>query len=109
MLAQRLAATRNSFVKQAGILAHRSRFLSATPPRPFKILGLQQIAIGGEDKGKLVNLWQVVEILMPAMCSKTLDHFDSQNLLGVPKTGTFKSVKENVDEDILKVLCSCRE
>lgn len=51
--------------------------------RPFRILGVQQIAIGGTDKGKLVALW----------C----------DLLGLAKSGTFKSEKENVDEDILEV------
>ena len=25
--------------------------------KPFKILGIQQIAIGGEDKERLKNLW----------------------------------------------------
>ena len=25
--------------------------------RPFKVLGLQQIAIGAEDKGRLRKLW----------------------------------------------------
>ena len=49
--------------------------------RPFKILGLQQIAIGSLDKSSLSNLWT--------------------NILGVPKVGTYKSTKENVDEDIL--------
>ncbi len=48
--------------------------------RPFKILGLQQIAIGGLDKAKLRHLWV--------------------DLLGVPVTGTFQSERENVDEDI---------
>ncbi|RTL35808.1 MAG: VOC family protein [Burkholderiales bacterium] len=48
--------------------------------RPFKVLGLQQIAIGGLDKGKLRNLWT--------------------ELLGVPVTGNFRSERENVDEDI---------
>ena len=48
--------------------------------RPFKVLGLQQIAIGGLDKGRLGHLWV--------------------NLLGVPVTGNFKSERENVDEDI---------
>jgi lactoylglutathione lyase len=52
----------------------------SAPHRPFKVLGLQQIAIGGLDKGKLAHLW--VE------------------LLGVPVTGNFKSERENVDEDI---------
>ena len=49
--------------------------------RPFRILGVQQIAIGGTSKAALRGLW--VE------------------LLGVPATGTFRSEAENVDEDIL--------
>ena len=49
-------------------------------PRPFQVLGLQQIAIGGLDKGRLRRLWV--------------------DLLGVPVTGNFKSERENVDEDI---------
>ena len=49
-------------------------------PRPFRILGLQQIAIGGLDKTRLRHLWV--------------------DLLGVPVTGNFKSERENVDEDI---------
>ena len=49
--------------------------------RPFKILGLQQIAIGGLDKQRLKTLWV--------------------DLLGIPVTGTFSSERENVDEDIL--------
>ncbi|NBS08260.1 MAG: VOC family protein [Betaproteobacteria bacterium] len=48
--------------------------------RPFKVLGIQQIAIGGLDKHKLQQLW--VE------------------MLGLEITGTFKSERENVDEDI---------
>lgn len=48
--------------------------------RPFRVLGLQQIAIGGPDKQRLQKLW--VE------------------LLGLEVTGTFKSERENVDEDI---------
>ncbi|AXR62534.1 VOC family protein [Leptospira mayottensis] len=51
--------------------------------RPFKILGIQQIAVGGEDKQKLETFWV--------------------DILGLEKTGTFKSEKENVDEDILKM------
>ena len=49
--------------------------------RPFRILGLQQIAIGGPDKSRLAKLW--VETL------------------GVPVTGSYRSERENVDEDIL--------
>jgi lactoylglutathione lyase len=48
--------------------------------RPFKVLGVQQIAIGGPDKNVLKKLW--VE------------------MLGLEVTGTFKSESENVDEDI---------
>ena len=48
--------------------------------RPFKVLGIQQIAIGGLDKTRLQKLW--VE------------------MLGLEITGTFKSERENVDEDI---------
>jgi len=48
--------------------------------RPFKVLGIQQIAIGGPDKSRLRKLW--VE------------------LFGLEVTGTFKSDSENVDEDI---------
>lgn len=48
--------------------------------RPFKVLGVQQIAIGGPDKLKLQKLW--VE------------------LFGLEVTGTYKSARENVDEDI---------
>ncbi|MFP5320607.1 MAG: VOC family protein [Acidimicrobiia bacterium] len=51
--------------------------------RPFKILGLQQIAIGGLDLGALRALW--------------VDTF------GVPKVGDFTSESENVSEDILRL------
>ncbi|MEQ8353113.1 MAG: VOC family protein [Leptospiraceae bacterium] len=51
--------------------------------RPFRILGIQQIAIGGTDKGKLAGLW--------------IDMF------GLEKTSTYQSEKENVDEDILRI------
>jgi lactoylglutathione lyase len=52
-------------------------------PRPFRVLGIQQIAIGGPSKAALRSLW--VE------------------LFGIPQTGTFRSERENVDEDILAV------
>ena len=54
--------------------------MTQATPRPFQVLGLQQIAIGGLDKDKLRRLWV--------------------DLLGVPVTGNFKSERENVDEDI---------
>jgi lactoylglutathione lyase len=43
-------------------------------------LGLQQIAVGGLDKGRLRKLWV--------------------DTLGLPLTGNYKSERENVDEDI---------
>jgi lactoylglutathione lyase len=48
--------------------------------RPFKILGVQQIAIGGPSKEKLRTLWV--------------------DMLGLEVTGNFVSERENVDEDI---------
>ena len=50
--------------------------------RPFVVLGVQQIAVGGADKTSLAHLW--VE------------------LLGLERVGTFRSERENVDEDILE-------
>jgi len=48
--------------------------------RPFKVLGIQQIAIGGPSKERLRKLW--VE------------------MFGLAVTGNFVSERENVDEDI---------
>jgi lactoylglutathione lyase len=48
--------------------------------RPFSILGVQQIAVGGQDKQTLRRLWV--------------------DTLGLELTGTFRSESENVDEDI---------
>jgi lactoylglutathione lyase len=48
--------------------------------RPFTVLGVQQIAIGGESKAALRALWV--------------------DLLGLEMTGTYRSERENVDEDI---------
>ncbi|MDC0709844.1 VOC family protein [Stigmatella sp. ncwal1] len=49
--------------------------------RPFRILGIQQIAIGGLDKGALRGLWV--------------------DLLGLQPHDTYRSERENVDEDIV--------
>ena len=49
-------------------------------PRPFKVLGIQQVAIGGTSKDRLRTLWV--------------------DKLGLPITGNFVSERENVDEDI---------
>jgi lactoylglutathione lyase len=54
-----------------------------TTPRPFKVLGIQQIAIGGTDKARLRNLWV--------------------DMLGLQVTGNFVSERENVDEDICAI------
>ena len=51
--------------------------------RPFKVLGIQQIAIGGPDKQRLRRLWV--------------------DMLGLEVTGNFVSERENVDEDICAI------
>jgi len=51
--------------------------------RPFRVLGVQQIAIGGPSKIALRHLWV--------------------DLFGLPVIGTFRSARENVDEDILSI------
>ena len=48
--------------------------------RPFRVLGVQQIAVGGRDKAALRRLWV--------------------DLLGLSVEGSFRSESENVDEDI---------
>ena len=48
--------------------------------RPFRVLGIQQIAIGGPSKERLKTLW--------------IDMF------GLTVTGNYVSERENVDEDI---------
>ncbi len=60
------------------------RPLSTAPSaRPFRVLGLQQIAIGGLSKQAHAALW----------CGS----------FGLPKVGSFTSERENVDEDILRL------
>lgn len=51
--------------------------------RPFKVLGIQQVAIGGESKEKLSKFWV--------------------DVMGLTKVSDYKSEKENVDEDILSM------
>jgi len=48
--------------------------------RPFRVLGVQQIAVGHLDAGQLRRLWI--------------------DLLGLPTLGHFRSEGENVDEEI---------
>lgn len=56
---------------------------SAAMTRPFRVLGLQQVAIGGPDKQALRGLWI--------------------DLLGIPQVDSYFSERENVDEDILRL------
>ncbi len=49
-------------------------------PRPFQVLGVQQVAIGGLDKQKLRTFWV--------------------DLMGLRFGHSFTSEKENVDEDV---------
>lgn len=51
--------------------------------RPFKVLGIQQIAIGATSKDRLRTLWV--------------------DMLGLELTGNFVSERENVDEDICAI------
>lgn len=53
------------------------------PVRPFRILGVQQIAVGSTSKARLHALWI--------------------DCLGVTVESTFRSERENVDEDIAVV------
>ena len=48
--------------------------------RPFRVLGVQQIAVGARDKSELRRLWI--------------------DMLGLTEKGNFRSESENVDEDI---------
>jgi lactoylglutathione lyase len=52
----------------------------AAMQRPFRVLGVQQIAVGALDKTKLRALWI--------------------DALGLEPTGSYRSERENVDEDI---------
>ncbi len=54
--------------------------MNTNTTRPFKVLGLQQVAIGAASKQRLRTLWV--------------------DMLGLPVTGHFRSERENVDEDI---------
>lgn len=55
--------------------------MTAPKERPFRVLGVQQVAIGATDKAKLRSLWV--------------------DVLGATPAGEFRSEKENVDEDIV--------
>ena len=54
-----------------------------TKTRPFRVLGLQQVAIGSVDKAPLSAFWG--------------------DIMGLKKVHSFKSEKENVDEDVMEI------
>ncbi|CAB9527130.1 Inherit from NOG: Lactoylglutathione lyase [Seminavis robusta] len=58
-------------------------FSTAPSTRPFQILGVQQIALGSTDKTGMDKLWG--------------------DIFGLKPESNFKSEKENVDEDILRL------
>jgi lactoylglutathione lyase len=64
-------------------LPRRTRVAPNAAGRPFRILGVQQIAIGAMDKQRLRHLWV--------------------DLLGLMPSHQFRSDAENVDEDILRL------
>jgi LAO/AO transport system kinase len=66
--------------RQAGEDPGRTASDAADRDRPFRILGIQQIAVGGLDKDRLRTLWV--------------------DTLGLTLGGNYTSEKENVDEDI---------
>ncbi|MEM6290902.1 MAG: VOC family protein [Myxococcota bacterium] len=57
--------------------------MGAPATRPFRVLGVQQIAVGSLDKAPLRTLWV--------------------DLLGATPVGDYRAESENVDEDILEV------
>lgn len=61
----------------------RISFSTAAKARPFKILGVQQIAIGCAEKGPLNSLWR--------------------DIFGLEPYANKRMEGENVDEDILRV------
>src|SRR5258708_2691835 len=78
-----LAAPATGVPLQRGLMItasiHRERPVAVTS-RPFRILGIQQIALGSTDKSRLRRLWV--------------------DLLGLRLEGSYRSERENVDEDI---------
>ncbi|MEZ4225740.1 MAG: VOC family protein [Polyangiaceae bacterium] len=54
--------------------------MTAAEPKPFRILGVQQVALGHADKSELGRLWV--------------------DLFGARRISEFRSERENVDEDV---------
>ena len=57
--------------------------MSSASPRPFRVLGVQQIAIGALDRAPLHAFWV--------------------DLLGLHPHGTYRAERENVDEEIVTI------
>ena len=57
--------------------------MSVASARPFSVLGIQQVAIGARHKATLRTLWI--------------------DMLGLQPSGSFRSERENVDEDICSI------
>ena len=66
--------------RSTGEYRSAQRGAGSVSERPFKVLGIQQVAIGGLSKDRLRALWV--------------------DKLGLEVTGNFRSERENVDEDI---------
>ena len=71
-----------SRVRQSGFHCV-SRTFATHNQRNFKILGIQQVAIGNKSKDVLTDFWH--------------------GKLGIDKVGHYRAEKENVDEDILQI------
>jgi lactoylglutathione lyase len=76
------AATRHS-VQSIVPLRSLARGLATEAKRPFRVIGLQQVAIGGLSKDKLRAFWV--------------------DIMGLEAVSTYKAASENVDEDILRI------
>jgi len=75
------AAVATAAAGRAGMRAASAAAAAATP-RPFRVLGVQQVAVGGTDKNALAALWV--------------------DTLGLTRVSTYRAEKENVDEDVLR-------
>jgi len=60
-----------------------SRVASPKGTHPFRVLGVQQIALGGFDRSELARFWI--------------------DLMGLARVGDYRSDTENVAEDILRI------
>jgi hypothetical protein len=67
----------------AAARAPTAAYFSTGGDRPFRILGIQQIALGSTDRAGLNKLWN--------------------DIFGLQKDSSHRLEKENVEEDILKV------